>query len=158
MKESLSKQTIWGIVLLFGFTVTHFMVLAGYPIYVFFLLWGFLLFISMYISAHEVMKKWPEDVNTAWKTMTVMGLLLTILFLTNLIRVDYSIIMSTWFALMGLSMLATGLRMNWGESIATGGLWLFLSLLVPTYFTNSYFLLAGFGFGIPLIFVGHLSK
>jgi len=158
MKESLSKQTIWGIVLLFGFTATHFMVLSGYPIYVFFLLWGFLLFISMYISAHEAMKKWPQDVNTAWKTMTVVGLLLTILFLTNLIRVDYSIIMSTWFALMGLSMLATGLRMNWAESIATGGLWLFFSLLVPTYFQNYYFLLAGFVFGIPMIFVGHLSK
>jgi len=154
----LSKQTIWGIVLLFGFTATHFLVLAGYPMYVFFVLWGFLLFLSMYISAHEVMKKWPADVNTAWKTMTVMGILLTLLFLTNLITVDYSLIMSMWLALMGISMLATGLRMNWAESMATGGLWIFFALVVPTYFQNSYFLLAGFLFGIPLIFVGHLSK
>ena len=158
MAQGFSKQTIWGIVLLFGFTATHFLVMAGYPIYMFFLLWGFLLFISMYISAHEAMKKWPADVNTTWKTMTVLGLLLTILFLTNLIKVDYSLIMSSWLALMGLSMVATGLRMNWSESIATGGLWLIFSLLVPTYFSNSYFLLAGFIFGIPLIFVGHFSK
>jgi hypothetical protein len=158
MNESFSKQTIWGIVLLFGFTATHFLVLSGYPIYVFFILWGFVLFISMYISAHEVLKKWPQDVETMWKTMTIMGLLLTILFLTNLMKVDYSLIMSVWLALMGLSMLATGLRMNWAESVATGGLWLFFSLVVPTYFPNSYFLLAGFVFGIPMVFVGHFSK
>lgn len=158
MAEGLSKQSIWGLVLLFGFTATHFMVLSGYPLYIFFILWGFLLFISMYISAREVMKKWPKDVETTWKTMTVIGLLLTILFLSNLIKVDGSLIMSTWLALMGISMLATGLRMNWAESMATGGLWLFFSLIVPAYFTNSYFLLAGFVFGIPMIFVGHLSK
>jgi len=158
MAQGFSKQTIWGIVLLFGFTATHFLALGGYPLYLFFIFWGFILFISMYITAHEVMKKWPNDVNTAWKSMTVMGILLTILFLTNLIKVDYSLIISVWFALMGISMLSTGLRMNWTESIATGGLWLFFSLIIPQYFTNSYFLLAGFVFGVPLIFVGHLSK
>jgi len=158
MKEGFSKQTIWGIVLLFGFTATHFLVLQGYPIYVFLLLWGFVLFISMYISAHEIMKKWSQDIETMWRTMTILGLLLTILFLTNLLQVDYSLIMSVWLALMGLSMVATGLRMNWAESIASGGMWLFFSLMIPTYFTNSYFLLAGFLFGIPMIFIGHLSK
>jgi hypothetical protein len=158
MKEGLSKQTIWGIVLMFGFTATHFLVLAGYPIYMFFILWGFLLFISMYVTAHEVMKKWPQEVNSTWQTMTVLGILLTLLFLTNLIKVDYSLIMSMWLAVMGLSMFATGMRMNWPESIATGGLWLFFALIVPQYFTNYYFLLAGFVFVIPLIFIGHLSK
>lgn len=158
MAKGLSKQTIWGIVLLFGFAATHFLVLAGYPIYVFFILWGFLLFISMYITSREVMKKWPQEVNATWQTMTVLGILLTILFLTNLVQVDYSLIMSMWLGLMGLSMLATGMKMNWPESIATGGLWLLFALLVPQYFTNTYFLLAGFIFGVPLIFVGHLSK
>lgn len=158
MAQGLSKQTIWGLVLLFGFTATHFLVLSGYPIWMFLLLWAFLLFISMYVSAHEVMKKWPQDVNATWQTMTVLGLLLTVLFLSNLIKIDYSLIMSTWLALMGLPMLATGIKMGWPESVATGGLWLFFALLVPQYFTNTYFLLAGFVFGIPLIFVGHLSK
>lgn len=158
MAQALSKQTIWGLVLLFGFTATHFLVLSGYPVWMFLLLWSFLLFISMYISAHEVMKKWPQDVNATWQTMTVLGILLTILFLSNLIKIDYSLIMSMWLALMGLAMLATGAKMSWPESIATGGLWIFFALLVPQYFTNSYFLLAGFIFGIPLIFVGHLSK
>jgi hypothetical protein len=158
MKETFSKQTIWGIVLLFGFTATHFLVLAGYPIYVFLLLWGFILFISMYISAHDIMKKWPQDIETMWKTMTIVGLLLTILFLSNLLTVSYSLIVSVWLALMGLAMLTTGLRMNWAESMATGGLWLFFALIVPLYFPNSYLLLAGFIFGIPMIFVGHLSK
>lgn len=158
MAQALSKQTIWGLVLLFGFTATHFLVLSGYPIWMFLLLWAFLLFISMYISAHEVMKKWPQDVNATWQTMTVLGILLTILFLSNLIKIDYSLVMSMWLALMGLAMLATGVKMSWPESIATGGLWIFFALLVPQYFTNSYFLLAGFIFGIPLIFVGHLSK
>jgi hypothetical protein len=154
----LSKQTIWGLVLLFGFTATHFLALAGYPIYLFFLFWVFILSLSFFTIYKEVLKKMPLDVETAWRTMTVLEILLTILFLTNLIQVDYSIILAMWLGLMGAATLATGLKMNWPESIFTGLVWIFFSLIVPQYFTNTYFLLAGFIFGIPLIFIGHLSK
>lgn len=158
MAQGLSKQTIWGLVLLFGFTATHFLVLHGYPIYMFFLFWVFILALSFYTIYKEIQKKWPADVETTWRTMTVLEILLTILFLTNLIQVDYSLILAMWLGLMGAAMVATGLKMNWPETIFTGGMWLFFSLVVPTFFTNTYFLLAGFVFGIPLIFVGHLSK
>lgn len=158
MKEGLSKQTIWGLVLLFGFTATHFLVLAGYPIYLFFLFWVFILALSFFTIYKEVLKKMPLDVETVWRTMTVLQVLLTILFLTNLIQVDYSLIMAMWLGLMGASTIATGLKMNWPESTFTGLMWFFFSLVIPTFFTNTYFLLAGFVFGIPLIFVGHLSK
>jgi len=158
MADRLSKQTIWGLVLLFGFTATHFLALSGYPMYMFFIFWVFILALSFYTIYKEVLKKWPAEVETTWKTMTVLEILLTILFLTNLIKVDYSLIMSMWLAMMGSAMIATGLKMNWPETLFTGGMWLFFSLMIPNYFSSSYFLLAGFIFGIPLIFVGHLSK
>jgi len=151
----------WGIILLIGFVLTHFMISFDVERIVFWAVWGSLIVSGLIIGRSSKHKhpKVNEGFRMLWKITTLIGALLTLGIVVNIVPVPGYYIMSLWLILMGSSLISIGLTLKGPIETSVGLIWLtFGFIILTTIFQVYHFFVAGIVFGVPMIIMGVYSK
>lgn len=144
----------WGFVFLIGMLGTHFL---GIDPYIAWMVWLVVFFVTI-VLVERAQKKVPREISHMWHVVNILGVLLTIAFISGTISFDESKIMSVWLFIMGAAMFANAHQMKNPEHIFTGLLWIAFGLVIPMWFQDIPFLVGGLVLGLPLVIGGLLKK
>lgn len=145
---------VWGLVFLIGMLATHYLVA---DLWLAWIGWLVIIFVANAIVGKS-MKKSPREIVHMWHVVNILGILLTIAFLTETIAFDASKVMAVWFFLMGAATFAGAHQMRNPEQIFVGLLWVVAGIVLPIWFSSVPFLIGGLLFGLPPVIGGLLKK
>ncbi len=152
-------MTVWGLIIFFGFALTHFLITLSADIIYFWIIWLILLIAGIIIgfSTRKTVKK--DKFSLVWLTSVFVGALLTFSIVSSIIFLPGYYIMGIWLLLMGASLLGVGLTLNGPTEISIGLIWLcFAFLIITTPLQAYHFLVSAIVFGIPMTLMGIYSK
>jgi hypothetical protein len=148
-------QIVWGLVFLIGMFATHYMGVDSWTAWV---VWLAVFFFGN-IAVDKLMKgKKVMEIKHMWHVVNILGVLITIAFLTNTLVFDSAKVMSVWLILMGGAVFAGAHQSKNVEQIFMGLLWVATGLVLPSWFADVPFLIGGLVFGLPPVISGLLKK
>ena len=152
-------MTVWGLVLFFGFALTHFLITISADIIYFWIIW-FVLLVTGFVIGFSTRKTVKKDrFSLVWLTSVFIGAILTFSIVSSIVSLPGFYIMGIWLLLMGSSLLGVGLTLNGPSEISIGLIWLsFAFLIITTPLQTYYFLISAIVFGVPMILMGIYSR
>lgn len=150
----ISTLMVWGFVFLVGMLATHYL---GIDPWIAWSVW-LVIFAVTNVLVERAQKKVPREISHMWHVVTILGVLITVAFISGTISFDESKVMAVWFFLMGAAMFANAHQLRNPEHIFIGLVWIAFGLVTPLWFQNSPFLIGGLVLGLPLVVSGLLKK
>jgi hypothetical protein len=150
----INTLTIWGAVFLVGMLITHFLSIDPWVAWV---AWLVLFFVTNTL-VERALKKVPREINHMWMVVNILGVLLTVAFLSGTVPFDESQLMSIWLFLMGAALFANAHQTKNPEHMFIGLVWIAFGLVIPMWFSSIPFLIGGLVLGLPLVIGGLLKK
>lgn len=154
-----STRMLWGLVFLLGLAATHFLVMNGSLSASWAMLgWLVLLLVSNWSIGKSYGKKWPANADAAWKGGTVLFLVLSVLLWLGWLPGGAGVMFALFFLYTGMGMIVTGWDVKNSMWIGMGFLMFIYALIVPTWFSSTFYLFSAIVLGLPMLFEAMMKK
>jgi len=146
---------VWGLVFLVGMFATHYMGIDPWTAWV---IWLAVFFFGNVAIDKLAKGKKVREIGHMWHVVNILGVLITVAFLTGTLSFDSSKVMSVWLLLMGAAVFAGAHQSKNVEQMFMGLLWFGVGIVLPTWFADAPFIVGGLVFGLPPVIGGLMKK